>query len=140
MNGAHPPAHPNEVSSHSDSAQLASHRSAMADGAILLAILLVLQSYAAHISKNSRRQITDTLAVARGYQTKPNKAKAAGRQQQLEKRGGLGRPAEAHHLPTGHLPIGRQSVPYYSLGDHSTVPAPRRRDRASPSRPSGDRN
>lgn len=37
----------------------------MADGAILLAILLVLQSYAAHISKNSRRQITDTLAVAR---------------------------------------------------------------------------
>lgn len=28
----------------------------MADGTILLAILLVLQSYAAHISKSSRRQ------------------------------------------------------------------------------------
>lgn len=28
----------------------------MADGTILLAILLVLQGYAAHISKSSRRQ------------------------------------------------------------------------------------
>lgn len=68
------------------------------------------------------------------------KQKQAGRQQQLEKRGGLGRPAEAHHLPTGHFPIGRQTVPYYSLGDHSPVPAPRKRHKASPSRPSGDRN
>lgn len=48
----------------------------MADGTILLAILLVLQGYAAHISKSSRRQITDTLAMARGYQTKPNRAKS----------------------------------------------------------------
>lgn len=63
----------------------------MADGTILLAILLVLQGYAAHISKSSRRQ-NYTLAVARGYQTKPNKAKATRETAAVRETRGLGRP------------------------------------------------
>lgn len=49
-------------------------------------------------------KITDTLAVARGYQTKPNKAKATRETAAVTETRGLGRPVEAHHLPTGHLP------------------------------------
>lgn len=75
----------------------------MADGAILLAILHVLQGYAAHSSKSSRRQITLSLWLEVIKQSQI-KQKQPGRQQQLGKRGGLGRPAEAHHLPTGHPP------------------------------------
>lgn len=81
----------------------------MADGAILLAILLVLQSYAAHISKNSRRQITDTLAVARGYQTKPNKAKASRETAAVRETRGSGK-ASRGSPPSNRAPSNRAPV------------------------------
>lgn len=63
--------------------------------------------------------------------------KQPGRQQQLEKRGVW---EGQQRLTTFQQDTClRQPVPYYSLGDHSPVPA-LRRHRASPSRPSGDRN
>lgn len=110
----------------------------MADGTILLAILLVLQSYAAHISKSSRRQNYKTLLLwLEVIKQSQIKQKQPGRQQQLEKRGVW---EGQQRLTTFQQDTClRQSVPYYSLGDHSPVPA-LRRHRASPSRPSGDRN
>lgn len=54
----------------------------MADGAILLAILHVLQGYAVHISKSSRRQITLSLWLEVIKQSQI-KQKQPGRQQQL---------------------------------------------------------
>lgn len=86
----------------------------MADGAILLAILHVLQGYAAHISKSTRRQITDTLAVAKGNQTKPNKAKATRETAAVRETRGSGK-ASRGSPPSNRTPACASQCPIFPL-------------------------
>lgn len=81
------------------------------------------KSYAAHISKSSRRQLTDTLAVARGYQTKPNKAKTIRETAAVRETRGSGK-ATRGSPPSNRAPACASQCPIIPLATTSPCQPP----------------